>query len=269
LDLHWEATGIDPFHFQRVHIPPDPTAPPAAYDITRFSLADMTRCGVDLRRIGAEATSMEHVAELTVRYLHSRLRDPSLSAPACALVRTFVTLPFEALQPEQQRFAAAILGKDPVPTMKCLTLLATAGEQSSWNSRHSSSGHKALPLPSAEGIARSPMIAQLIRQLGVEVETLLASSDQLLIDSAQVGFNVFYVADASGSPYIPAQRDFVVPHGIRSVLGFGGLLPSGDLFATILFTKHHIPRAVADLFRTLALNMKVALLPFADGRVFE
>jgi hypothetical protein len=79
---------------------------------------------------------------------------------------------------------------------------------------------------------------------------------------------VFYVDRAEGSPYIPAQTEFVQPQRIQSVLGFGGLLPSGELFATILFTRTYIPREVADLFKTLALNVKVALLPFVDRRVF-
>jgi hypothetical protein len=60
----------------------------------------------------------------------------------------------------------------------------------------------------------------------------------------------------------------VIPHGIRSVLGFGGVLPSGDLFAMILFSRVRIPREIAELFKTLSLNVKVALLPFVDRRVF-
>jgi hypothetical protein len=112
------------------------------------------------------------------------------------------------------------------------------------------------------------MIAQLIGQLGVEINVLLAPEARLVIDSEQHRFNVFYVAEAKGSPFIPAQREFVVPHGIRSVLGFGGLLPTGELFATILFSKTYIPRDVADRFKTLALNVGVALLPFASRRVF-
>jgi hypothetical protein len=91
----------------------------------------------------------------------------------------------------------------------------------------------------------------------------------MLLDSAQHTFNVFHVADAAGSPHIPAQQEFVIPHGVRSVLGFGGLLPPGELFATILFTKARVPREVAERFRTLALNVKVALLPFAGVRIFS
>ena len=246
---------------------PDSTA--VAYDFSRFGLTDMTRCGIDLRRIGAGSPSMEETASRVVRYLYDGLRDPAGQQPACALVRMFVTLPFEDLQGEQQSFAARILGKTPdPPSMKCLTLLATAGDLPDWNSRHTSRGHQALPLPSAEAVSRSPMIAQLIRQLGVEISAFLSDSS-LLIEAGQHTFNVFYVGNAQGSPVIPAQDEFVVPHGVRSVLGFGGLLPSGELFATILFSKTHIPREVADLFKTLALNVKVALLPSVGTRIFS
>jgi len=219
--------------------------------------------------MGTGATSMEEVAERTVRYLYERLHGPGGDEPACALVRLFVTMPFEDLQDEQRMFVRGILGIEPTgEAMKCLTLLASAGVEDAWNSRHSSAGHKALPLPSAESVARSPMIAQLIRQLGVEVSALLASDPRLIVEMEQHTFNVFYVPDAEGSPYIPAQGEFVVPYGVRSVLGFGGVLSSGDLYAMILFSRVAISREVAELFRTLSLNVKVALLPFVDVRVF-
>jgi hypothetical protein len=119
-----------------------------------------------------------------------------------------------------------------------------------------------------ESIARSPMIGQLLRQLGVDVGSLLHPDPEMLLDAAHHTFNVFHVSDAVGSPYIPAQDDFVRPYGIRSVIGFGGVLSAGELFATILFSRAPIARAQAELFRTLALNMKVALLPFSGRRVF-
>ena len=99
------------------------------FDLTRFALADMTRCGVDLRRLGDGASTMEEVAERVVRYLYERLRAPDIDAPACVLVRLFVTMPFTDLAAEEQAFARRILGSTPeTPRMKCLTLLATAGD---------------------------------------------------------------------------------------------------------------------------------------------
>ncbi|HEY4025040.1 MAG TPA: hypothetical protein VGO86_01310, partial [Candidatus Dormibacteraeota bacterium] len=59
----------------------------------------------------------------------------------------------------------------------------------------------------------------------------------------------------------PAQEEFVRPFGIRSVLGFGGLLGRQDLYAVIIFAKAPIPRASAALFRAIAHSAKAALQP--------
>lgn len=239
------------------------------FDLSSFSLSDMTRCGIELRTLGDGATSMEEVAQRLVRYLYEHLRQPDLAAPACALVRVFVTQPYSALDDTQQDAAQTILSAgSPTPAMKCLTLLATAGDEPQWNSRLESIAHKALPLPSEESVARSPMIAQLIRQLGVDVGVLLGGDQRLVLDLDQHTFNVFHVPEAKGSSYIPAQRDFVIPYSVCSVIGFGGLLPDGELFATILFSRVAVARGVADLFRPLALNLKLAMLPFVGRRVF-
>jgi hypothetical protein len=239
------------------------------FDLSRFSLSDMTRCGMELRRLGEHASGMEEVGERIVRYFYENLRTADLAQPACALVRVFVTQPISALDDGQQAFAQSLLGgASPSPTLKCLTLLATAGDQPDWNSRHTSHGHKALPLPSEEAVLRSPMIAQLIRQLGIDISALLGSDQRLMLDVDQHTFNVFHVPQAQGSGYIPAQQEFVIPYGVRSVVGFGGLLPNSELFATILFSRVPIERGIADLFRPLALNQKLALLPFVDRKVF-
>lgn len=239
------------------------------YDLQHFTLSDMTRCGIELRRLGAGASSMEEVADRVVRRLHEELGLPGAEGRACALVRLFVTMPYDSLDPELQGPARALLGGEPASAgMKCLTLLASAGDLKPWNSRHSSVGHKVLPLESEESVSRSPMIAQLIRQLGVDLGTLLSPDADVMVDAAQRTFNVFHIPDAKGSPYIPAQSDFVVPHAIRSVIGFGGVLPPGEMFAAILFARVPIPREIADLFKTLALNIKLVLLPYAGARMF-
>jgi hypothetical protein len=240
------------------------------FDLSRFSLRETTECGTILRGIGAGARSMEEVAQRITALLHESLRDGTGEARAAVLVRLFVTLPYADLPEELRAFARAVLGDEPPwPTLKCLTLLGSAGVEAAWNSRATSVGHKALPLASEESITRSPMIAQLITQLGLPMGRLLSPDPDFVLDAQQHTYNVFHVADALGSPHIPAQQQFVVPFGVRSVVGFGGLLPTGDLFATIVFARQRITRETADLFRVLALNVKVALLPFAGSRVFS
>jgi hypothetical protein len=239
------------------------------YDLANFTLRDMTELGSVLRQLGRGARSMEEVANRVVRHLYEQLVDPETGAPGCALVRFFKTHRYDQLEPELRDFARGVLhGQEAGPAMKCLSLLATAGDRPEWNSREKSVAHKAIPLASEEIVSKAPMISSLLQQLGVEVSALLNSPPELLVEAEAHSFNVFHVPDATRSPYIPAREEFVEATGIRSVLGFGGMLPRGDIFVVILFSKLSIPRETAELFQTLALNVKVAALPF-DEAVFD
>jgi hypothetical protein len=234
------------------------------HDLSTFGLSAVVECGAALRRLTESARTMEDAASAVVSYLYENIGADD--ARALALVRFFKTHPFNGLDPEQQQFAKALLKSEvPNPSMKCLTLLATRGDEADWNSRRQSRGHAAIPLPSEKMVQNAPMIAQLIQQLGLEIGAIINADRDTIVDLAQKTYNVFYVPEAKGSAFIPAQADFVVPYGIRSVLGFGGMLPSGNLFAVIMFAKAAIGRETADMFANVALATKLAVLPF-DGR---
>lgn len=182
----------------------------------------------------------------------------------------FKTHSYRELTPDLQEYASGILSDRIVPdNLKCLTLLATAGELPEWNSRHQSVGHKAIPLANEDAIARIPMIYHLIQQLGLNPGIVVQPNPNLLTDLEQKMYNVFYVPHALNNSCIPSQASFVVQFNVKSVLGFGGLLPSGNMFSILMFLKVAIPPMVVNLFRTLALNVKMAILPFDDGCVFS
>jgi two-component system, NtrC family, sensor kinase len=240
------------------------------YDLTKFTLRDMVECGLALRQMGEGAANMEQTSNRIIKYLYQNLIERQTGEKSCALVRCFKTHPYGELDAHRRESVRRILGDEvPSPTMQCLTLLATAGEQPQWNSIETSAAHKAIPLKSEELVEQSPMISQLIRQFGLNISTVVEPDRNLLLEFEQKTFNVFYVPHAKGSPYIPAQDSFVIPFGIESVLGFGALLPSGNLFAIVMFLNVQIPRSTAEMFSTLALNVKAALLPFVGGTVFE
>jgi hypothetical protein len=233
-------------------------------DIADFSLKDMVEFSAALRLMGSGATGIEEVAGRIVHYLYDHLTDGETGERACALVRFFKTHPYGELDADLQQFAAKMLHSPPEsPAMKCLVLLATAGIRPEWHSRKLSAGHRAIPLPSEHFIEAFPMVRQLIQQMGLPVGTVLEPDPAVIMDMAQTTYNVFYLPEAIGNRYVPAQEDFVVPFRIRSVLGFGGILPSGNLFAIIIFSRVPVSRQTADMFRTLALSVKVAVLPFA------
>lgn len=240
------------------------------FDLADFKMSGMIECGAALRELGKGAQSMEETSSRIVRYLYDHFIDRDTGERACALVRFYKTHPYSGLDEELRRFARSAMGKRRVsPMTKCLVLLATIGDSPSWCSRKTSQGHKAIPLPSEQVVSQIPMISQLIYQLGLGINDVIKPDPALLIELEQRTFNVFYVPKATGSPFVPAQENFVIPYGIKSALGFGGLLPDGELFVTIMFSKVHISREIADMFKTLSLSAKMAILPYVDGRTFS
>lgn len=240
------------------------------YDLKNFTLKDMSECGLALRHLGKEANSMEEASNYIIQYLYDNLIDQQSGERSCALIRFFKTNSYERLTPELQAYTDSLLGQYvPENHLKCLTLLASIGQLPEWNSRYKSEGHKVIPLFSEETLHSTPMIFQLIQQLGLNLDTVIRPEPDLLTDLEQRMYNVFYIPDALDSPYIPSQTSFVIPYNIKSVIGFGGLLPSGNIFAILMFLKVKIPQINVDLLRPLALNVKMAILPFENGRVFN
>ena len=239
------------------------------YDLTTFGLGDMLKSSPRLREAATGAPTFELAAQRVCRFLYDELRNAE-GQRQCALVRCYKTNAFGSLEPELQEFVRTVMGfRQPWAAMKCLTLMATVGQTAAWNSRHNSRGHRAIPLPSPEIIEKAPMISQLIKEFGLEVSSVIQPSPEVVRELAGKRHGVFHVEDALDSPYIPAQEEFVVRYGVQSVLGFGGLLINGDLFAVILFTTVRVSPASADRFRTLALDVKSGLSRYNETNTFN
>ena len=236
-----------------------------SFDLADFSLAGMLRCGRGVRRSTQSSGSLDAAADAIVRYLHTESGTTPDGNRACALVRCYRTLSYERLDKAQRAYADERLRLPTAnPDMKCLTLIASVGDEGEWCSPATSRGHRVIPLPSPEIVEQAPMIAQLIRQMGLDIDMVVRPQAGIIAALEGKTYNVFHVEQALGSPYIPAQDEFVVPYGIRSVVGFGGLLRSGDLFAVIMFSRVPIAEEPASRFRTVALDVKAAFFRFDE-----
>lgn len=241
-----------------------------AFSLASFDLHEMLRCGLDLRRSALGAATLEEAADAVTRYLYDQFVDPATGEREAALVRFYKTHSFGALPDALQAAARARASGHPCSAeMKCLVLLASAGLRPEWNRRQASVAHQAIPLASVDMVERAPMIAQLVRAMGLEVHDVVAPGMELMGEGPQRTYDVFFVPEALGSPYIPAQREFVEPYGIRSVIGFGGVLRSGELAAVILFSRVPVTAAAATRFRNLALDVKLSVSALPADAVFR
>ena len=241
------------------------------YNLAKFTYREMMDCRATIREIftDAEPETVGDGADTLIRFLYENFVDDD-GQPACALVRMFKTHRFDALDIELRDFAVAIEpAASRVADLRCLVLLATIGQEPVWNSRHDSRGHKCIPLVSEKMVEEAPMIAQLIKQIGLNIRNVLRPDPALMLTQENASYNVFYVPEANGSPYIVAQKDFVRRYGISSVIGFGGLAGAGDLLATIMFSKVPITPQVAELFKVIGLNARIAMLPLLRRPLFS
>ncbi|MEG4572901.1 histidine kinase [Microcoleus sp. N3A4] len=240
------------------------------YDITLFTPQDMAKCSLVLRQLGRNTASMEASSQKIVKYIYQHFCDSQTGENTCASVRLFKTHPYGGLEDSLQQSARRLMnGNFPAADMKCWTLLAAAGTEPQWNSRHTAAKNTAIPLVSAELVSQMPAISEIIRQFGLDIPTVLGIERERFLQLEPAVLNIFHVSEAKGSPFIPEQDSLIIPYQVKSVLGFGGLLRSGSLFAVVMFLKVKIPDRTAEMFKHLALSVKTALSLSDEKVVFN
>ena len=198
------------------------------------------------------ATSLEEAAQVLATALYTHFAESAI------LARAYVTVPFAALPPPTQAFvqalpgaAAALTGTTPV-----LSLVGTQGQKVDWNDRRKSKQHAAIPLLSAEFVDGIPMIARLLRELGVPLDWIDSHDARRLVATIGTTVGLFYVEDAvramdeRGRKVIPAV-DFVFAYDVKSVFGTGGAYSSGQMLVIVVFSRDPVARVTAEMFLPL------------------
>lgn len=214
----------------------------------------------ELREQLRPCTSLEAVAATTASYLYATFSETT------ALARVYTLLPFRDLPRDVASFVENVVqekgaGLGHTPDTPVLTLMGTHGARSEWCDRRKSVGHKGIPLLSMSFVESIPMLARLLKELGLDL-AWLDEAPEVNARRLVGGFNgVFYVSDATssrdalGRQIIPAQ-DFVASEGVKSVIGMGGFYPDGTLVVAIAFTREEVSRPQADRLKSLVSSLK-------------
>lgn len=227
--------------------------------LQELTVDDVVAINEQIRDATNETKTMADAAQAVAELLYDVLVLEN-GEPACALIRVYATVRSGNLPDELRDLVdAGRAGHDPRPH---LTLLGTAGSAPAWNDRRASAAHRAIPLDHSSILAeQAPMIAGLLSQLGVDIDAFLELEESRARVLQHQEYGIFHVQRAVASPLIPAQ-DFVSAYNVHSVIGCGGGLPSGEVFALVLFTRATVDFRAAELFRTVAYGLKAALVPF-------
>lgn len=221
------------------------------------------------------ASTLDVAAQRYTRIVYEALGE------SIVLIRLFATVPFGELPASNQAFvrslaesagAAASIRKDTL----VLSLLGTMGVEPAWCDRRTSSSHVGIPLVSREFVTEIPMIARLLKQLGVDLDWI--GRDETAIVGKTFGFQsgVFHVADAATAVdgrnrKIITAQEFVNRHQIKTVFGVGGGYVGTPVYATIIsFCRDSIDEGQVEGFRAHIARFKAETEGLAQaGRIFE
>jgi len=222
------------------------------------SVREMDKLGQAIVGLGLHADGVEELANQIVETVYEGFRLPD-GSPMTALMRFFLTIPVRSLPADLQNSLLAE-NRDLSMETNCLTLLATRGQLPEWNSRHKSKGHQAIPLTSAEFLEKAPMIHRLSTELGVSTNRMIQPAPMHFVKPSEKTYTYFHVPEAAVSPSITAQKTFVQPFGIHSVVAIGGTLSTGSMFSLIGFFKKSISKKEAANFNRLAGSIETAVI---------
>lgn len=214
----------------------------------------------ELRSRVRGCASLEQAAQEIARGLHAKF------ASVAPLVRVYALVRHEEAPADVRTFVEALAGEAGdrarvSAATPVLALLGTHGEKEPWCDRRTSQSHKGIPLLSGAFVDAIPMIARLLRELGIDL-SWLDEAPEVVTGRLVGGFNgVFFVEDATtardgkGRPIIPAA-EFVAEQGIKSVFGTGGFYPDGTLVVCIVFTREMLAREMVERAGSLVSMLK-------------
>lgn len=236
-----------------------------------FSPERISALSAAIARCGDQAVSMEGAARQAVAAIRTAFPTPD-GESAVVLVRLFQTTMWEHLTPQLRSFAMARMtpGANATGT-RCMAMLATLGDRPTWCDRHASRDHQALPLIGSDVVRRVPLALTVLDHLvGAEAQRAAVEDGAPQHDEqgrpARVA--VHLVSDAAGSPLVPAQW-LVDSYGVTAALGLGGILPSGEVFTAVIFSRVAIDTVTAHRFGAVTEALRSALAPFAHLPLFD
>lgn len=156
-------------------------------------------------------------------------------------------------------------GSDPTPDCRVLALLGTWGDEEAWQNRRKSATRRAIPLDK-EVVHHIPMLSRAMQQIGVDLNIFMGPESEkgLTVTSFGEQVSAFHVEKAPGSPYVPAQEEFVDRYSVQSVIGSAARLRGRDISLFIGFSRHRIPASAARHFSPMMVLFWQRLLPLVD-----
>jgi hypothetical protein len=226
---------------------------------------DYIGLGRSLMRGCRALPSFEAASQYICRTIYDRIRTIN-DVPLFALLRIYRLVRVDDLP------AALRTLLDPGEKFG-IALMGTYGKLSEWQDRSKSQGHRVIPINKVMIPTKIPMFERLlINDMEVDLKHLYSTGD-VLASLGRPSGGTFLIEDAVTSPQIPVKDEFVIPHQIKSLVGFGGLVPDvqsrSTLYMLIGFTQIPVTPEIAKDVYSLQPYVAIGLDTTATNRIFS
>ena len=222
-----------------------------------------------------DSNSLQEAAQLLASACFEEFKE------SLVLVRIFATFPYAKLPDFNRQFARKVaveMGHEDklTDTTPVLSLIGTRGVEPEWNDWRKSEGHLGVPMLSKEIVQTIPMMAQMLKDLGLGLDWLSVHEGNGIGEKRGHTGGVFLVPDAKTSTdaqnrkIIPDQ-DFVEKYGVKTVFGNGTrfAVQSNEFIVSIFFTRQSLDKSIAHRFNSLLYLFKTITAHFAEsGRMY-
>ena len=223
--------------------------------LSSFTIDDLEVCSRELRVLGAGAVNMQESAQRVTEHLFDRLRGRA-SRSECALVSLHKTHQHRALPLDLHAVV-----RDVDPTVEdedlCLVRMSMASDE-----RVSGTLGSTTPLTATTSHAQ-PVVAAMLSAMGVQLGSLPDPISVIKSGIHRRSIDAFVVPAFRESELLTgAVRAELDSIGVQSAVGFGGWLPSGNLFMIFALGRVAIAERSARLLGSLAPSIRASLAPF-------
>ncbi len=218
-----------------------------------------------------ESASLQEAAQLLADACFEEFKE------SLVLVRIFATIAHAKLPEFNRQFARNIaieMGHEDKLTdnTPVLSLIGTRGVEPEWNDWRKSQGHLGIPMLSKEIVQEIPMIAQMLKDLGLGLDWLSVPEGNEIGESRGHTGGVFLVPDAKTSTdslnrkIIPGQ-EFVEKYGVKTVFGNGArfAVQSNEFIVSIFFSRQSLDKSIARRFNSLLYLFKTTTSHLVEG----
>lgn len=230
----------------------------------RVPLAESFRLWDEIEEQVKSCAFLDSAAQKCADILFAHFTD------SLALVRIFGTVRFHNLPELDRAHCLAHAAANAIDTLLTdativLSLLGTRGVRQNWNQRTSSTSHLSIPLVSSDFVESIPMIASLMKEMGIGLEWLDTKDTDIVVHNRGRSAGMFYVEDAetgndnSGRKIVPA-REFVRTNRLKTVFGVGGAYPNGTFISVVFFTREKLSRLYIERFLPLVHAFKAGTM---------